>query len=274
MTVVQRLEMVRRISLEIDADVVELGTDGRQIKCNSRSSSATTTPPASCRARLSLQPGSAHHHADDVHLGRARRIERQRVARLHRAGKGFRLSNHVGGAGLGAEFTGLPRHGGNPAAAVRPRRSSGARVRLASRSARGQRQRSTVRRRHRVHSASARDCRCWPSRRSPTSGRTSFPAGVRHLRQPGVRHPRQPARLRQVPAPPARTAAWPIAGCRVGRAGCTYRRRSGRRGSGQLGAEPMPVHVTSVVTCSPGLIVLTRVSLEGAQSRLDHSRVL
>src|SRR3954451_706997 len=32
MTVVQRLEMVRRISLEIDADVVELGTNGRQLK--------------------------------------------------------------------------------------------------------------------------------------------------------------------------------------------------------------------------------------------------
>jgi diadenylate cyclase len=32
MTVVQRLEMVRRISLEIDADVVELGTAGRQLK--------------------------------------------------------------------------------------------------------------------------------------------------------------------------------------------------------------------------------------------------
>src|SRR3954452_3791825 len=32
MTVVQRLEMVRRISLEIDSYVVELGTDGRQLK--------------------------------------------------------------------------------------------------------------------------------------------------------------------------------------------------------------------------------------------------
>ncbi|PRC46713.1 DNA integrity scanning protein DisA, partial [Mycobacterium sp. ITM-2017-0098] len=32
MTVVQRLEMVRRISLELDSDVVELGTDGRQLK--------------------------------------------------------------------------------------------------------------------------------------------------------------------------------------------------------------------------------------------------
>src|SRR6202790_179763 len=32
MTVVQRLEAVRRIRLEIDADVVELGTDGRQLK--------------------------------------------------------------------------------------------------------------------------------------------------------------------------------------------------------------------------------------------------
>lgn len=32
MTVVQRLEMVRRIGLEIDEDVVELGTDGRQLR--------------------------------------------------------------------------------------------------------------------------------------------------------------------------------------------------------------------------------------------------
>ena len=47
MTVVQRLEMVRRIGLEIDYDVVELGTDGRQLGCSSRSCSAATTPPAS-----------------------------------------------------------------------------------------------------------------------------------------------------------------------------------------------------------------------------------
>ena len=46
------------------------------------------------------------------------------------------------------------------------------------------------------------------------------------------------------------------------------------RGSGQCGAEPIPVHVTAVVTCSPGVKVLTRVSLDGAQSRLDHSRLL
>lgn len=32
MTVIQRLEMVRRIGLEIDADAVELGTDGRQLR--------------------------------------------------------------------------------------------------------------------------------------------------------------------------------------------------------------------------------------------------
>lgn len=32
MTVVQRLELVRRIGLEIDSDVVELGTDGRQLR--------------------------------------------------------------------------------------------------------------------------------------------------------------------------------------------------------------------------------------------------
>ena len=48
----------------------------------------------------------------------------------------------------------------------------------------------------------------------------------------------------------------------------------GCRGNGHCGAEPIPVQVTSVVTCSPGLKVLTRVSLDGAQSRLDHNRLL
>ena len=48
----------------------------------------------------------------------------------------------------------------------------------------------------------------------------------------------------------------------------------GCRGSGQFGAEPMPVQVTSVVTCSPGWNVLISVSLDGAQSRFDHSRSL
>ncbi len=48
----------------------------------------------------------------------------------------------------------------------------------------------------------------------------------------------------------------------------------GWRGSGHPGAEPIPVQVTSVVTCSPGLNVLTSVSFDGAQSRFDHSRVL
>ncbi|CNN19058.1 DNA integrity scanning protein DisA [Mycobacterium tuberculosis] len=32
MTVVQRLELVRRIGLVIDYDAVELGTDGRQLR--------------------------------------------------------------------------------------------------------------------------------------------------------------------------------------------------------------------------------------------------
>ena len=48
----------------------------------------------------------------------------------------------------------------------------------------------------------------------------------------------------------------------------------GWRGSGQFGAEPIPVHVTSVVTCSPGWNVLISVSLDGAQSRFDQSRWL
>ncbi|CFE37506.1 Uncharacterised protein [Mycobacterium tuberculosis] len=46
------------------------------------------------------------------------------------------------------------------------------------------------------------------------------------------------------------------------------------RGNGQRGADPIPVQVTAVVTCSPGENVLTSVSFEGAQSRLDHNRLL
>lgn len=48
----------------------------------------------------------------------------------------------------------------------------------------------------------------------------------------------------------------------------------GSRGSGHWGLDPVPVQVTLVTTCSPGVKSFTRVSLEGAQSRLDQSRWL
>ncbi len=47
LTVVQRLEMVRRVSVEIEQDVLELGPTAGSWHCSWRNSSATTTPSGS-----------------------------------------------------------------------------------------------------------------------------------------------------------------------------------------------------------------------------------
>ena len=150
MTVVQRLEMVRRISLEIDADVVELGTDGRQLKLQLeelvgdndtarelivRDYHANPDPPTPAQVTATLEELDG--------LG-------QRAARLHHAGKGFRISVDSRGAGLGDEFARIPRDGGHPASAVRPRRPAGAVIRVAAGPAGRQRERPAIGRRDRL----------------------------------------------------------------------------------------------------------------------------
>ncbi len=151
MTVVQRLEMVRRISLEIDSDVVELGTDGRQLKLQLeelvgdndtarelivRDYHANPEAPTAAQVSATLEEL-------DCAVG-------QRASRLHHAGKGFRLPVDGRGAGLGDELTRLPRDGGHPAVAVRPRRPAGAVVRFVAGTAGRHIRRPAVGGRHRL----------------------------------------------------------------------------------------------------------------------------
>ena len=275
MTVVQRLEMVRRISLEIDSDVVELGTDGRQLKLQLeelvgdndaarelivRDYHANPDPPRAAQVSATLEEL-------DAAIG-------HRAARLHHAGKGFRLPVDCGGPGLGDELTRIPCNGGHSASAVRPRRPAGSLVRVASGPAGRKRQRSAVGRGHRVDvgaphprgfvAAGGVDDRrpaglagrapgSWSGTGAPSAGAGASASGAGWARMNGtaadLRLPSWTSRL-YVPGP------------------------IGWRGSGHPGPEPIPVQVTSVVTCSPGLNVLTSVSFDGAQSRFDHSRVL
>ncbi len=194
MTVVQRLEMVRRISLEID---------GRRRRTRHRRPPAQAAArgagrrqrhrPRVDRARLPRQSRPADARAGQRDARGARHTVGHRTSRLHRAGKGFRLSVDGGGAGLGDELARLPRDGRHPAAAVRPRRPAGALVRIAAGSAGGERRRSAVGRGHRRrcgHATSAKGLSHWPSRRSPTAwcerrASVALRAGPRRRRLPG-----------------------------------------------------------------------------------------
>ena len=172
MTVVQRLEMVRRISLEIDADVVELGTDGRQLKLQLEELVGDNDTARELIVRdyhANPDPPTAAQVTRDARG--ARRALRQRTARLHHAGKGFRLSVDGRGAGFGDELAGLPGDGRHSPAAVRARRPAACATSARCRACwpRAPATCSRWRASGRCGPAtSARVCRSWPSRRSPT----------------------------------------------------------------------------------------------------------
>ena len=115
MTVVQRLEMVRRISLEIDSDVVELGTDGRQLKLQLeelvgdndtarelivRDYHANPDPPTPAQVSATLEELDA---LSDNEL-----LDFTTLARV------FGYPSTAGSAGFGDELARLPRDGGHP----------------------------------------------------------------------------------------------------------------------------------------------------------------
>ena len=140
MTVVQRLELVRRIGLVIDYDVVELGTDGRQLRLQLEELLGGNDTARELIVRdYHANPEPPVRSADRRHPGRAGRPVGHRTARIHRAGKGLRISDDNRGAGLSAEPARLPRDGRHPPAAVRPCRSTGPGVRNAAGPAGGQR---------------------------------------------------------------------------------------------------------------------------------------
>ncbi|EUA93951.1 disA bacterial checkpoint controller linker region family protein [Mycobacterium ulcerans str. Harvey] len=115
MTVVQRLELVRRIGIEIDNDVVELGTDGRQLRLQLEELLGDNeTAGVDCPGLL-RQPRTAGHRTDHRDPRRAGCHHRHRATRFQRAGEDLRISVHHRGAGLGAEprgyraMSGIPR---------------------------------------------------------------------------------------------------------------------------------------------------------------------
>ena len=107
MTVVQRLEMVRRIGLEIDYDAVELGHRRPPAAAAARGAARRQRHrPRADRARLPRQPRTAVEGSDRHDPGRTRRAVRHRAARLHRAVAGVRLPLDRRSAGLGAAARG------------------------------------------------------------------------------------------------------------------------------------------------------------------------
>ncbi len=151
MTVVQRLEMVRRISLEIDADVVELGTDGRQLKLQLdelvgdneaarelivRDYHALPDPPTAAQVHTTLDELDA---LTDNEL-----LDFTTLARV------FGYPSTAEAQDSADELARLPRHGRDTATAVRPCRPAGSLVRLTAGAAGRQRRRSAVGGRYRV----------------------------------------------------------------------------------------------------------------------------
>lgn len=152
MTVVQRLELVRRIGLVIDYDVVELGTDGRQLRLQLDELLGGNDTARELIVRdYHANPEPPSKGANQCHPGRTGRPVGRRPPRFHRAGKGFRISDDHGSAGFDAEPAWLPRDGRYPPAPVRPCRPAGPGVRNVAGSAGGQRRRSAISGRHRRH---------------------------------------------------------------------------------------------------------------------------
>ena len=114
MTVVQRLELVRRIGLAIDYDAVELGTD--DVNCGFELEELLGGNEH--RAELIVRD----YHANPNRCPRGSRGDSQRAgwlsdaefSRLHRPGKGLRLSVDGRGSGFGDELTRLSRDGRYP----------------------------------------------------------------------------------------------------------------------------------------------------------------
>ena len=150
MTVVQRLESVRRIGVDLDHEVVELGTDGRQLRLQLdellggndaarelivRDYHANPEPLSKAEVAATLDELDAMSDAD--------------LLDFHHGGKGFRIPVDGRSTGLRGQLARLPGDVGDSAAPVRPRRPPGPRIRLTAGPAGRQRRRPGSGRGHR-----------------------------------------------------------------------------------------------------------------------------
>lgn len=152
MTVVQRLELVRRIGLVIDYDVVELGTDGRQLRLQLdellggndtarelivRDYHANPEPPSTGQINATLDELDALSDGD--------LLDFTALAKVF----GYPTTTEAQDSTLSPR--GYRAMAGIPPAPVRPCRPAGPGVRNVAGSAGGQRRRSAISGRHRRH---------------------------------------------------------------------------------------------------------------------------
>lgn len=152
MTVVQRLELVRRIGLVIDYDVVELGTDGRQLRLQLdellggndtarelivRDYHANPEPPSTGQINATLDELDALSDGD--------LLDFTALAKVF----GYPTTTEAQDSALSPR--GYRAMAGIPPAPVRPCRPAGPGVRNVAGSAGGQRRRSAISGRHRRH---------------------------------------------------------------------------------------------------------------------------
>ncbi len=152
MTVVQRLELVRRIGLVIDYDVVELGTDGRQLRLQLdellggndtarelivRDYHANPEPPSTGQINATLDELDALSDGD--------LLDFTALAKVF----GYPTTTEAQDSTLSPR--GYRAMGRYPPAPVRPCRPAGPGVRNVAGSAGGQRRRSAISGRHRRH---------------------------------------------------------------------------------------------------------------------------
>ena len=95
LTVVQRLEMVRRVSIEIEQDVLELGTDGRQLALQLEELVGDNDIARQLIVRgLSCRSRTHRHRGDGQRPRRTRSRHRRRSTRSHDSCACSRLSGH------------------------------------------------------------------------------------------------------------------------------------------------------------------------------------
>ena len=145
MTVVQRLEMVRRIGLEIDYDTVELGTDGRQLRLQLEELLGGTDTARELIVRdYHANPEAPSQAEVAATFGQLDTLSDTELLDFTALAQVFGYPSTVEAQDSALELTWLSRDGRHSAASVRPCGLAGPHVRLAAGAAGRQRDGSAV----------------------------------------------------------------------------------------------------------------------------------
>jgi diadenylate cyclase len=125
MSVSQRLEMVRRIADEIEGFVVELGTDGRLLRCSSTRCSPGRGGPAPCWCATTCRPGCGGRRSIEEVLADLRALSATELLDLSAVARCYGLPTSADALRLPRQPPGLPPAGPRSAAAGRHHRPPG-----------------------------------------------------------------------------------------------------------------------------------------------------